>query len=46
MFVFVVWLCSFGVYIGCGVWCDSYWLFEVDLVVLYDGVIVNCGCVV
>lgn len=41
-----VWLRSLGSTIGRGVWCDSYWLPEPDLVTLGDGSTVNRGCVV
>ena len=41
-----VWLRSLGAKIGRGVWCDSYWLPEPDLVTLGDGSTVNRGCVV
>nr|WP_255447646.1 Pls/PosA family non-ribosomal peptide synthetase [Schumannella sp. 10F1B-5-1] len=41
-----VWLRSLGARIGRGVWCESYWLPEADLVVLGDGSTVNRGCVV
>ena len=41
-----VWLRSLGAHIGRGVWCDTYWLPEPDLVTLGDGVTVNRGCVV
>ncbi len=42
---FVVWLRSLGAQVGSGVWCESYWLPEPDLVRLGDGVSVNRGCV-
>lgn len=42
----VVWLRMLGVRVGRGVWCDTYWLPEADLVVLGDGATVNAGCVV
>ncbi|WP_230671432.1 Pls/PosA family non-ribosomal peptide synthetase [Rathayibacter sp. Leaf248] len=42
----VWWLRSLGARIGRGVWCESYWLPEADLVVLGDGAAVNRGCVV
>ncbi|MEO8906976.1 MAG: Pls/PosA family non-ribosomal peptide synthetase, partial [Microbacteriaceae bacterium] len=42
----VVWLRSLGARIGRGVWCDSYWLPEADLVTLGDASTVNRGCVV
>lgn len=41
-----VWLRSLGAKIGHGVWCDTYWLPEPDLVTLGDGSTVNRGCVV
>lgn len=41
-----VWLRSLGAKIGHGVWCDTYWLPEPDLVTLGDGATVNRGCVV
>jgi non-ribosomal peptide synthetase-like protein len=41
-----VWLRSLGVKIGQGVWCETYWLPEADLVELRDGATVNRGCVV
>ncbi|MCI2957026.1 amino acid adenylation domain-containing protein [Agromyces atrinae] len=41
-----VWLRSLGARIGRGVWCESYWLPEADLVTLGDGSTVNRGCVV
>ncbi|NLP82676.1 amino acid adenylation domain-containing protein [Microbacterium sp. CFH 90308] len=41
-----VWLRSLGSQIGRGVWCESYWLPEPDLVTLGDGSTVNRGCVV
>ena len=40
------WLRLLGARIGRGVWCDTYWLPEPDLVELQDGVTVNHGCVV
>ncbi|UNO40978.1 Pls/PosA family non-ribosomal peptide synthetase [Streptomyces sp. MST-110588] len=39
------WLRSLGARIGRGVWCDTYWLPETDLITLGDGVSVNRGCV-
>jgi non-ribosomal peptide synthetase-like protein len=42
----VVWLRSLGTRIGRGVWCETYWLPEADLVDLGDGATVNRGCVV
>lgn len=41
-----VWLRSLGAKIGRGVWCESYWLPEADLVTLEAGSSVNRGCVV
>ncbi|WP_342447971.1 Pls/PosA family non-ribosomal peptide synthetase, partial [Microbacterium sp. CPCC 204701] len=41
-----VWLRSLGATIGRGVWCESYWLPEPDLVTLGDASTVNRGCVV
>jgi len=43
--VFTLWLRSLGAHIGRGVWCESYWLPEPDLVRLGDGATVNRGCV-
>ncbi|MFC9706330.1 Pls/PosA family non-ribosomal peptide synthetase [Streptomyces sp. NPDC056943] len=39
------WLRALGARIGRGVWCESYWLPETDLVTLGDAVTVNRGCV-
>jgi len=41
-----VFLRALGARIGRGVWCESYWLPEYDLVTLGDGATVNRGCVV
>lgn len=41
-----MWLRGLGATIGRGVWCESYWLPEADLVTLGDGATVNRGCVV
>ena len=41
-----VWLRTLGARVGKGVWCETYWLPEADLVDLRDGVTVNEGCVV
>ncbi|MBO1416495.1 Pls/PosA family non-ribosomal peptide synthetase [Streptomyces sp. FH025] len=41
-----LWLRALGAKVGHGVWCESYWLPEADLVTLGDGVSVNRGCVV
>lgn len=40
------WLRTMGASIGRGVWLESYWLPESDLVHLGDGASVNRGCVV
>ncbi|MEV8531532.1 Pls/PosA family non-ribosomal peptide synthetase [Streptomyces sp. NPDC051211] len=40
-----LWLRALGARIGRGVWCESYWLPEMDLVELGDAVSVNRGCV-
>lgn len=42
----VWWLRGMGARIGRGVWCQSYWLPEADLVELGDGATVGTGCVV
>ncbi|WP_307851817.1 Pls/PosA family non-ribosomal peptide synthetase [Williamsia sp. CHRR-6] len=41
-----VWLRLLGAQIGRGVWCETYWLPEADLVSLGDGATVQRGCVV
>ncbi len=41
-----LWLRSLGAWVGRGVWCETYWLPEPDLVEMRDGVTVNKGCVV
>jgi non-ribosomal peptide synthetase-like protein len=41
-----LWLRALGASIGRGVWCETYWLPEADLVTLADGATVNRGCVV
>ncbi|GAB0107403.1 non-ribosomal peptide synthetase [Nocardia sp. JMUB6875] len=41
-----VWLRGLGAKIGRGVWCESYWLPEADLVTLGAGATVERGCVV
>ncbi|CAN5573483.1 non-ribosomal peptide synthetase [soil metagenome] len=41
-----LWLRSLGTTVGRGVWCETYWLPEPDLVELRHGVTVNAGCVV
>ncbi|WP_330318933.1 Pls/PosA family non-ribosomal peptide synthetase [Streptomyces platensis] len=40
-----LWLRALGATIGRGVWCETYWLPEPDLVTLEDGVSINRGCV-
>jgi non-ribosomal peptide synthetase-like protein len=40
------WLRTLGARVGRGVWCETYWLPEADLVTLGDGATVNRGCVV
>jgi hypothetical protein len=41
-----LWLRGLGAKIGRGVWCETYWLPEADLVTLGTGSTVNRGCVV
>ncbi len=41
-----LWLRSMGARIGRGVWCETYWLPEADLIELRTGATVNKGCVV
>jgi non-ribosomal peptide synthetase-like protein len=41
-----LWLRALGANIGRGVWCETYWLPEADLVTLAKGSTVNRGCVV
>ncbi|MFW6776175.1 Pls/PosA family non-ribosomal peptide synthetase [Nocardioides sp. CPCC 205120] len=41
-----LWFRSMGAHIGRGVWCDTHWLPEADLVHLHDGATVNAGTVV
>jgi non-ribosomal peptide synthetase-like protein len=40
-----LWLRTLGVRVGRGVWCETYWLPEADLIELGDGASVNRGCV-
>jgi len=40
-----VWLRTLGARIGRGVWCETYWLPEADLVEIGDGATINRGCV-
>jgi len=44
--VLSTWLRTLGAKIGRGVWCETYWLPEADLVTMGDGVVINRGCVV
>ena len=39
------WLRTLGAKIGPGVWCETYWLPEADLIELGAGATVNRGCV-
>ena len=41
-----LWLRALGASIGRGVWCETYWLPEADLVTLGSAATVNRGCVV
>ena len=41
-----LWLRALGASIGRGVWCETYWLPEADLVSIGRGATVNRGCVV
>jgi len=41
-----LWLRALGSRVGRGVWCETYWLPEADLIVLEDAATVNRGCVV
>lgn len=43
--VLTAWLRGLGARIGKGVWVESYWLPETDLVTLEDAATVNRGCV-
>ncbi|MDO5676734.1 MAG: amino acid adenylation domain-containing protein [Propionibacteriaceae bacterium] len=40
------WFRAMGAKVGSGVWCETYWLPEHDLIELRDGVSINRGCVV
>jgi non-ribosomal peptide synthetase-like protein len=40
-----LWLRSLGAKIGHGVWLETYWLPEADLITVGDGATVNRGCV-
>ncbi|MBU3871699.1 amino acid adenylation protein, partial [Streptomyces sp. 4503] len=40
------WLRGLGARVGRGVWCETYWLPEADLVRIGSGASVNRGCVV
>ncbi len=44
--ILTLWLRSMGAKIGRGVWCETYWLPEPDLIELRDGSTVGRGCVV
>jgi len=44
--VLTAWLRTLGATIGRGVWCETYWLPEADLIDLGAGSTVNRGCVV
>ncbi|WP_370076617.1 Pls/PosA family non-ribosomal peptide synthetase [Streptacidiphilus sp. MAP12-16] len=39
------WLRSVGARIGRGVWCETHWFPEPDLIEVADGAVVNRGCV-
>ncbi|MET0452996.1 MAG: Pls/PosA family non-ribosomal peptide synthetase [Mycobacterium sp.] len=41
-----LWLRALGAKIGRGVWCETYWLPEADLVTVGKGATVSRGCVV
>ncbi|WP_220093565.1 Pls/PosA family non-ribosomal peptide synthetase [Flexivirga caeni] len=41
-----LWLRAMGSTIGRGVWCETYWLPEADLIELRPGSTINKGCVV
>ena len=41
-----LWLRTMGARVGRGVWCETYWLPEADLIDLRDGSTVGRGCVV
>ncbi|WP_369125528.1 Pls/PosA family non-ribosomal peptide synthetase [Catenulispora pinisilvae] len=41
-----LWHRAMGSRVGRGVWCETYWLPEADLIVLEDAATVNRGCVV
>jgi non-ribosomal peptide synthetase-like protein len=40
------WHRAMGAKVGRGVWCETYWLPEADLIVVADAATVNRGCVV
>ena len=44
--VLTAWLRTMGAKVGRGVWLETYWLPESDLVRLGDGATINRGCVV
>jgi non-ribosomal peptide synthetase-like protein len=41
-----MWLRTLGARIGRGVWCETYWLPEADLIRIGAGATINRGCVV
>jgi non-ribosomal peptide synthetase-like protein len=41
-----VWLRGLGARVGGGVWCETYWMPEADLIRIDSGATVNRGCVV
>ncbi|HET9140070.1 Pls/PosA family non-ribosomal peptide synthetase, partial [Actinophytocola sp.] len=41
-----LWLRGLGARVGRGVWCETYWMPEADLIHLGPGATVNRGCVV
>jgi non-ribosomal peptide synthetase-like protein len=41
-----IWLRGLGARVGRGVWCETYWMPEADLIRLDAGATVNRGCVV
>ncbi len=43
--LFVLWLRALGARVGRGVWCETYWLPEPDLVRVDDAATIGRGCV-
>jgi non-ribosomal peptide synthetase-like protein len=41
-----LWLRALGARVGAGVWCETYWMPEADLIRIDNGATVNRGCVV